>query len=143
MSERKSKTVPWSIRLTRGATAWLNERAAQLGISAAEYSRRMLFSGAWEGIVFDDCRAIEAKIKPGMPIEAGLPYAQSVIERLKQGEREVREIRELIVRSILPALDEAEAKLTAARELQEAKSRQLLGVDEMVKHLNKTMREDA
>jgi hypothetical protein len=138
MKERKSKTVPWSLRISRGAIAWLHEAAAKCGWSAAEYSRRMLFSGSWEGIVFDECREIEAKIKPGMPIEAGLPYAKSIIERMKQGEAEVREIRDLIQLVILPALDQAEAKITAARELQETNTRRVLGVDAMLKHFDKT-----
>jgi hypothetical protein len=142
MKQHKSKGIAWSLRVSRGAVAWLHEAAAKCGWSAAEYSRRLILSGAWEGVVFDDCREIEGKIKPGMPIEDGLPYAKSVIERMKQGEREVREIRALIQQSILPALDQAEAKITAAREMQEAKSRQLLGIDEMVKHLNKTMEKE-
>jgi hypothetical protein len=141
MKQHQSKGVAWSLRVSRGAVAWLHEAATRCGMSAAEYSRRMLLSGAWEGVVFDDCREIEGKIKPEMPIEAGLPYVQSIIERLKRGEIEVREIRTLILQSILPALDQAEAKITAAREMQEAKTRQLLGIDDMVKHLNKSMGE--
>jgi hypothetical protein len=141
MKQHRSRGVAWSLRVSRGAVAWLHEAAAKCGWSAAEYSRRILLSGAWDGVVFDDCREIEGKIKSGMPIEDGLPYVQSIIQRLKQGEREVREIRELILQSILPALDQAEAKITAARERQEDKSRQLLGVDEMFKHITKAMGE--
>jgi hypothetical protein len=139
MKEGKSRSAAWSLRVSRGGTAWLHEEAAKSGWSAAEYSRRMMFSGGWDGVVFDECREIEGKIKTGMPIEAALPYAKSVIERLKQGEIEVREIRALILQSILPALDQAEAKLSAARQVQEAKTRQLLGIDEMVAQLNKAV----
>jgi hypothetical protein len=71
-----------------------------------------------------------------------LPYAKNVIERLKQGEEEVRQIRALILDSILPALDQAEAKITAARQMKETEARQLRGIDEMVTQVNKAMGEE-
>jgi hypothetical protein len=141
MKERQLKSVPWSLRVPRDAIARLHEQAAKHGMSAAEYSRRILFSGTWEGMVFADCREIAAKLKPEMPIEASLPYVKSVIERLKQGQVEVQEIRTLILESILPALDQAEAKITAVREMHETSTRQLLGINAMFKEVIKAAME--
>jgi hypothetical protein len=138
MKNRKTRTA-WSIRVTHGGTAWLNERAAQLGISAAEYSRRLLFLEAWDGVVFDDCREIEGKVKPGMPIEAYLPYAKNVIERLRDGEAEVDQLETFVRESVLPALQQAKAKIAAARQMKEAEARQMRSIDEMVTQLDKAV----
>jgi hypothetical protein len=139
MKNRKTSSA-WSIRITHGGTAWLNERAAQLGISAAEYSRRMLFLEAWAGVVFDDCREIEAKAGKSGPIEAYLPLAKLVMERIKEGKAEVAQLKTFVLESIVPALDQADATFDAALAMKEAEFRQLSSVDDMCKVISQVTR---
>jgi hypothetical protein len=136
MRNRRKKTMRRVIPVTPGANAYLNAEAEKLGISGAEYARRMLFLGGWAGIVFDDCRAIEAeaaaeaRARKGLPAEEYLPYKRSVMARLRQGIEEIRQHRAFVLESILPDLDADEARLIAAlQEVEKAADRFTRWVD--------------
>jgi hypothetical protein len=140
MMKNRRTSSAWSIRITHGGVAWLKQRAAQLSLSAAEYSRRMLFLEAWQGVVFDDCREIEQKAGSSGPIEAYLPLKKLVIERLREGKAEVAQLKAFVENAILPALDQADAKIDAVLAMQEAEFSQMRSVDEMCRIIGEVAR---
>ena len=140
MKKRRGKNVSRVIRITPQANAWLNQRAEELGLSGAEYSRRLMFLEAYAGLVFDDVRAIEAaaiEAVNGQPVEAWLPYMKNAIERLRHGKEEVRQLRAFVVESILPALEEAERKIGAVLQMKDEEAQTWRGIDELSKLTNK------
>jgi hypothetical protein len=139
MAKHRKKTIRRTIPLTKAANDYLNWRAEQLGISGAEYARRLLFLECWDGIVYDDLRAIEAQIVAlhGQPLERALPYEKVAIERLRCGLEEVRALRDLVTTGILPALDEAERKLTATLQQKEVETARLVAIHDMAVTLQK------
>jgi hypothetical protein len=144
MRKRRKKTMRRGIMLTAQANAYLNFRAEQLGLSGAEYSRRLMFLEAWDGVVFEDCRAIEeaaaaeARARQGLPVEEYLPYKQNVMARLRQGLEEIRQRRAFVLESILPQIDAGEAKLLAALQREEAEVHDFVQMDAFSQLVNKS-----
>jgi hypothetical protein len=139
MRKRKRKTVRRVIPMTPEANAYLNTRAKELGLTGAEYLRRLVFIECYDGLVFDDLRAIAAAAGTGtMPKEDYLPYERAFIQRLREGIAEVRQLRQL-ARGIESQLEHSETKLTTLLQQKEAEITQHSSVIEMVHTLQKFM----
>jgi hypothetical protein len=139
MRRRKRKTVRRVIPMTPEANAYLNFRAEQLGLTGAEYIRRLAFIECYDGLVFDDLRAIAAEAGSGKtPMEDYLPYERVFIQRLREGIEEVRQLRQF-ASGIGPQLELAEGKLTALLQQKEAEFAQHTSIMDMVRMHQKAM----
>jgi hypothetical protein len=123
MRKRKRKTIRRVIPMTPEANAYLNARAKELE--------------CYDGLVFDDLRAIAAEAGTGtMPLENYLPYEQAFIQRLREGIEEVRQLR-LLAHGIPSQLEQAEAKLTTLLRQKEEEITQHSSIMDMVRTLHK------
>jgi hypothetical protein len=139
MRKRKRKTIRRVIPMTPEANAYLNSRAKELGLTGAEYLRRLVFIECYDGFVFDDLRAITAEAGTGtIPPEDYLPYEQAFIQRLREGIEEVRQLRQL-ASGIGPQLEQAEAKLTTLLQQREEGIKQHISTVEMARTTKKSM----
>jgi hypothetical protein len=137
MRKRKRKTVRRVIPMTPEANAYLNTRAKELGLTGAEYLRRLVFIECYQGLVFDDLRAIAAEAGTGaMPMEDYLPYERAFIQRLREGIEEVRQLRTL-ARGVDPQLEQAEVKLTTLLRQKEEEITQNSSIMDMVRTIHK------
>jgi hypothetical protein len=137
MRKRKRKTIRRVIPMTPEANAYLNARAKELGLTGGEYLRRLMFLECYDGLVFDDLRAIAAEAGTGtMPLENYLPYEQAFIQRLREGIEEVRQLR-LLAHGIPSQLEQAEAKLTTLLRQKEEEITQHSSIMDMVRTLHK------
>ena len=142
MRNRQRRSVSRVIRITEEANDYLNHRAQELDMSGADYSRQLMFLECWDGLVFDDVRAIYAAAElQGKPIEQALPVMKMAIERLRRGEEEVDRLKKFVLECILPALDRSKEHITAARRQEEEGIRNLVGTKDMVDHLRKSLGE--
>ena len=133
MQRRKRKTMRRVIPMTPEANAYLNFRAEQLGLTGAEYIRRLVFIECYDGLVFDDLRAIAAEAGSGkIPMEDYLPHERVFMQRLREGIEEVRQLRQF-ASGIGPQLEQAEAKLTALLQQKEAEFAQHTSIVDMVR----------
>jgi hypothetical protein len=139
MRKRKRKTVRRVIPMTPEANAYLNAQAKELGLTGAEYLRRLVFIECYEGLVYEDLKAIAAEAGTGtIPMEDYLPYERAFIQRLREGIEEVRQLRKL-ASGIGPQLEQAEAKLTALLQKREADIAQHTSIVDMTRMIQKSV----
>ena len=140
MKNRRQRNVTRGIRITGEANAFLNARAAELGISGAEYSRRMMFLESWAGIVFEDVRAIREASEEvtGQPGERYVPYLVNQVQRLRQGVEEIDQLLAFVNESVIPQLKEDREKVADGLQQYEKALQQWQSAVDMVQFNRKS-----